>query len=129
MLAAARGGVSNRTATFRRSRPCTKACDFALAAHFPSELTPHNFTMRYANDRSREVLAATQDREENPFLAYFETQILPRLLERRPRVVGLSVIYGSQLIPALTLGRLIRQHLPECHDRRRRLPGRTSASS
>ncbi|MEZ6005113.1 MAG: radical SAM protein [Planctomycetota bacterium] len=85
------------------------------AAHFPSELTPHNFTMRYANDRSREVLAATQDREENPFLAYFETQILPRLLERRPRVVGLSVIYGSQLIPALTLGRLIRQHLPECH--------------
>ena len=29
------------------------------AAHWPSELTPHNFTMRYSNERSSEVLAAT----------------------------------------------------------------------
>ena len=85
------------------------------AAHFPSQLTPHNFTMRYANDRSRDVLAATRDRAENPFIEHFEATLLPRLLVRRPRVVGLSVIYGSQLIPALTLGRLIKQHLPDCH--------------
>jgi hypothetical protein len=85
------------------------------AAHFPSQLTPHNFTMRYANDRSRDVLAATRDRAENPFVEHFEATLLPRLLRRRPRLVGLSVIYGSQLIPALTLGRLIKQHLPDCH--------------
>lgn len=85
------------------------------AAWFPSRLTPHNFTMRYANDRSAEVLAATVDRDENPFLEHFETTLLPRLLERRPRVLGLSVIYGSQLIPALTLGRLVKEHLPDCH--------------
>ncbi|MCB9913712.1 MAG: radical SAM protein [Planctomycetes bacterium] len=85
------------------------------AAHFPSQLTPHNFTMRYANDRSAEVLAATRDEEENPFLAWFQNDVLPRLLERRPKVLGMSVIYGSQLIPALTLGRLVKEALPDCH--------------
>ncbi len=85
------------------------------AAHFPSQLTPHNFTMRYANDRSAEVLAATVDREENPFLEFYDSELLPRLDARPPRVLGLSVIYGSQLIPALTLGRLVKERFPDCH--------------
>tara|TARA_R110002072_G_scaffold253748_10_gene412539 strand:+ start:127 stop:2451 length:2325 start_codon:yes stop_codon:yes gene_type:complete len=85
------------------------------AAHFPSELTPHNFTMRYANDRSHEILAATQDEDENPFVRYFRDEILPGLVEKQPRVLGLSVIYGSQLVPALTLGRMVKAALPDCH--------------
>ena len=85
------------------------------AAHFPSQLTPHNFTMGYANDRSAAVLAATRDEEQNPFLTFYREELLPALLARRPRVLGLSVIYGSQLIPALTLGRLVKEALPDCH--------------
>ncbi len=85
------------------------------AAHFPSELTPHNFTMRYGNDRSAEVLAATRDEEENPFLPFLRAQVLPRLVARRPKVLGMSIIYGSQLVPALTLGRLVKEALPDCH--------------
>ena len=85
------------------------------AAHYPSELTPHNFTMRYANDRSKEILAATLDEAENPFIAYYRDEVLPGLIERAPKVVGLSVIYGSQLIPALTLGCMIKAALPDCH--------------
>lgn len=87
----------------------------ASAAHFPSQLTPHNFTMGYANDRSAEVLRAIEDGIQNPFVRYFEEQLLPRLVAERPRIVAMSVIYGSQLIPALTLGRLIKSVLPECH--------------
>ena len=85
------------------------------AAHWPSELTPHNFTMRYSNERSSEVLAATLDEAENPFLEHFRSTLLPRLVADKVRVVGMSVIYGSQLVPALTLGRLIKQALPDCH--------------
>jgi len=85
------------------------------AAHYPSELTPHNFTMRYSNDRSHEVLAATRDEDENPFLAFYRERVLPRIVALRPRVLGLSVLYGSQLVPALTLGRLVKEALPECH--------------
>ncbi len=85
------------------------------AAHFPSRLTPHNFQMAYATDRSSEILEATLDREQNPYLAYFEQELLPRLVQRAPRVLGLSVIYGSQLIPALTLARMVKRALPDCH--------------
>ena len=85
------------------------------AAHYPSELTPHNFTMAYSNDSSEEVLAATVDEEQNPFIEFYREQVMPRLLERRPRVLGLSVLYGSQLIPALTLGRMVKAALPDCH--------------
>jgi len=87
---------------------------FSSAWH-PTRLTPHNFTMGYANDRSDEVLKAVRDEEQNPFLSYFRAELLPRLVARKPRVVGMSVIYGSQLIPALTLGRLIKEALPDCH--------------
>jgi hypothetical protein len=85
------------------------------AAHFPSSLTPHNFTMGYSIDRSAEVLAATVDEGENPFVAHFRADLLPRLAARRPRLVGISVIYGSQLVPALTLGRMIKEAMPGCH--------------
>lgn len=85
------------------------------AAHFPTQLTPHNFTMRYSIDRSSEVLAATKDELENPFVRFYRERMLPALVRRKPRVVGMSVIYGSQLIPALTLGRLIKEALPDCH--------------
>jgi radical SAM superfamily enzyme YgiQ (UPF0313 family) len=85
------------------------------AAHHPAVLTPHNFTTGYSLERSAEVLAATREAGQNPFLEHFRTQLLPRLVARKPRVVGISIIYGSQLIPGLTLGRLIKQALPECH--------------
>ncbi|MCH2106405.1 MAG: radical SAM protein [Planctomycetes bacterium] len=87
---------------------------FSSAWH-PTRLTPHNFTMGYANDRSDEVLAAVCDEDQNPFLSYFREELLPKLVARKPRVVGMSVIYGSQLIPALTLGRMIKEALPDCH--------------
>ena len=85
------------------------------AAHHPAVLTPHNFTTGYSLERSSEVLAATLDAGQNPFLEHFKRDLLPRLVARKPRVVGISIIYGSQLIPGLTLGRLIKQALPECH--------------
>jgi len=85
------------------------------SAHYPSELTPHNFTMSYSNDSSEDVLAATLDEDQNPFIEFYREQVMPRLLERRPRVLGLSVLYGSQLIPALTLARMVKAALPDCH--------------
>ena len=99
--------------------PATRALYHGLrlvsAAHYPSELTPHNFTMAYSNDRSAEVRAALTDEEQNPFIEFYRTEILPGLVARRPGVLGLSIVYGSQLIPALTLARMVRQALPECH--------------
>ena len=55
---------------------------------------------------------ASEDENRNPFIAYFETHAVPRLLQDRPRAVGISISYLSQLIPALSLVRCVRKHLP-----------------
>ncbi|MEL6903837.1 MAG: radical SAM protein [Planctomycetota bacterium] len=108
-------GFWNTDRYVRAARTLYHGLRLVSAAHFPSELTPHNFTMGYSNDSSDQVLAATLDEEQNPFIAFYRDEILPRLVVRRPRVLGLSVLYGSQLVPALTLGRLVKEALPDCH--------------
>ncbi|MBW2453354.1 MAG: hypothetical protein JRI68_02535, partial [Deltaproteobacteria bacterium] len=51
------------------------------------------------------------DESANPFVQYFTDHAIPRLRDEPPRAVGLTISYVSQLVPALTLARLIRQHL------------------
>ncbi|MBI5547459.1 MAG: hypothetical protein HY901_26555, partial [Deltaproteobacteria bacterium] len=59
-------------------------------------------------------LAATlDDSEANPYLAWTEEHALPRILASRPASVGVSITYLSQVIPALTLVRRLKQRVPE----------------
>jgi hypothetical protein len=55
------------------------------------------------------LLAAAVDRRVNPFVDYFREQTVPGILAGNPQVVGLSVGYIDQLLPAMTLARLLRE--------------------
>ncbi|MBI2388334.1 MAG: radical SAM protein [Deltaproteobacteria bacterium] len=57
--------------------------------------------------------AAVRDPERNPYLAFLEEHALPRIAREQPKALGISVTYFSQLVPALTLAHLVREHLPE----------------
>jgi radical SAM superfamily enzyme YgiQ (UPF0313 family) len=83
--------------------------------HAPTRLTAHGFVMRYRVERSREILAALSDERENPYLEFFREHTLPRLRAIDPDLVGLSITFPSQAIPALTLARLIKQWKPAVH--------------
>lgn len=64
--------------------------------------------------RSFENLEATlADPDQNPYLEFIETHVLPRLREKAPRAIGISLTYFSQVIPGFTLVRKIREALPE----------------
>lgn len=58
------------------------------------------------------VSAWAADRRRNPFRAFFETSVLPRLERAAPGAVGVSVTYRSQVVPAVTLALLVRERLP-----------------
>ena len=58
---------------------------------------------------------ALEDDEANPFIEFFREHALPRLRQQAPAAVGISISYFTQLIPAFTLARLIRQQLPATH--------------
>jgi len=81
----------------------------------PTRLTAHGFVMRYRVERSREIVAALSDERENPFLEFFRQHTLPRLQAIDPDLVGISITFPSQAIPALTLARLIKQWKPSVH--------------
>jgi anaerobic magnesium-protoporphyrin IX monomethyl ester cyclase len=53
------------------------------------------------------------DEEANPFIEFFDVQVLPRLRREAPASIGISVTYVSQLIAAFTLARMVRQCLPQ----------------
>jgi hypothetical protein len=53
-----------------------------------------------------------QDRQGNPYRHFYITQVLPGLKNLRPRALGISLTYPSQVIPAMTLAALLKDRLP-----------------
>jgi radical SAM superfamily enzyme YgiQ (UPF0313 family) len=85
------------------------------AAVFPTELRLNSYQMRYSPESWRAVKRAIADRRENLYLSYYQNRALPRLLAEEPDLVGISVNWSWQVIPALTLARLLKARAPEVH--------------
>jgi len=96
-------------------RTIEQALRLFSAEYAPTRLTPHGFVTPHSIERSAEIVAATEDERTNPYVEYFREHTLPRLREIDPDVVGLSLTFPSQAIPALTLARQIKAWKPECH--------------
>ena len=85
------------------------------AEYAPTRLTAHGFVMPNSIERTSEIVAALDDEAINPFIEYFREVTLPKLKVLDPDLIGLSVTFPSQAIPALTLAKLIKQWKPEVH--------------
>lgn len=82
---------------------------------FPSSISTYSNETRYSVYSSNEILSAIQDEEENLFLEIFREDFLPSLVNLRPRIVGISITSTSQMIPGLTLARLIKEKEGDIH--------------
>lgn len=85
------------------------------AEHYPSSLTPHNFTLKHSIEREAEVLAAVFDEESNFFCEYYRERALPGILAMKPDLLGISLTYTSQVIPGLALARMVKEADPSIH--------------
>jgi anaerobic magnesium-protoporphyrin IX monomethyl ester cyclase len=83
-------------------------------AHYPTRLELMSYSMPDYDGTFASIEKLTDKRDENPYLDYFEKSILPYLREQTPDVLGISIAGESQLMPALTLCRLIKTHY-KCH--------------
>ncbi|MEZ6184922.1 MAG: radical SAM protein [Planctomycetota bacterium] len=52
---------------------------------------------------------ALSDPRRNPYLDYLREHALPRIEAQRPRAIGISMTYFSQVVPGFTLLRLIKE--------------------
>lgn len=62
-----------------------------------------------------DIKRLTQNRVANPFVELYESHLLPYIVEQAPDIIGISIAGDSQLIPALTLSRLIKSSQKNVH--------------
>ncbi|GJM23331.1 MAG: hypothetical protein DHS20C15_32460 [Planctomycetota bacterium] len=91
------------------------ALKLASTEYHPALFTAHNYTQSTSIDNTTDLFAGVDAEHENMFRDFFEEHALPRIERERPHVLGISVTYGSQLVPALTLATLVKQRFPEIH--------------
>jgi len=87
------------------------------AAFFPTRIGDSKaFYSTYQIDKKQTVpniLTHVSDAESNIFLDYFLNAVVPDIKRRNPAVIGISITFPSQLLPALTLCRLLSQKIPD----------------
>ncbi len=96
-------------------RTIEQALRLFSAEFAPTRLTPHGFVMRYKIERTADIVEAAADERENPYVEYFREQVMPRIADYDPDVVGISLTFGSQAIPTFTLARLLKAWKPSVH--------------
>lgn len=100
---------------FRAFKILELGLKLASCAYYPTNLTFHSYDMSYSCRSGKAVLAAINDREQNLFIDYFEKNTIPKVLENKPGLIGISIINTSQLIPGLTLANLIKKADEDIH--------------
>ncbi len=68
-----------------------------------------------AEESTHKAHEFTRDRETNPFIELYEDHIFPTTSWKDYDVVGISIVGISQIIPGLTLSRMLRQKYPHLH--------------
>ena len=85
------------------------------SAYYPTEMSLSSFDMQCPQSSMADIIAATGNMRENPFLSLYQNHFLKQVLEDRPDVLGISIISVSQVIPGLTLARLVKKSCPQAH--------------
>jgi len=85
-------------------------------AHYPSKIDLDSFFMQGTPEENLQgILDATQDSVHNPFFDIYKNNLLSKVNWNKYGVVGISIIHAGQVIPGLTLARILRNHYPHLH--------------
>lgn len=99
---------SSRTGYGEATSSVRRGMELVSAVAYPTRWSPRTFSMRYSPVRSQEVLRAIDDRDENIFIPFYEF-LMPEFKKISPDLIGVSVNYYCQLIPAMTLAALLKK--------------------
>lgn len=87
------------------------ALSIVSASYFPTKVDFLNYetNLKLTSTNIKEHLTNPR---ANVFLQYFSETAIGRIKHYQPDVIGISVTYKSQFLPALTLIQLIKQNMP-----------------
>lgn len=90
------------------------ACELLSLPYHPTVFGPRSYENNFRLS-FQSLLDAAQRRNDNLFYDIFENEVVPGIISSNPLLVGISVTYHFQVIPAFTLARLIKTKAPELH--------------
>lgn len=92
-----------------------KWLEVVSSVYFPTRLTVVDNQLSYSIYSSRDIMKAIKDQGQNPYISLFQNYFLQSIVEDAPDLLGVSITATSQIIPGLTLCRLIKESCPDIH--------------
>ena len=83
--------------------------------YYPSEISIADNSMRYSVYSSVDVMSASENELENPYRDLFKEYVLDSIVSEDPGLVGISVTATSQVMPAFTFARLLKEVNRDIH--------------
>jgi anaerobic magnesium-protoporphyrin IX monomethyl ester cyclase len=83
--------------------------------YFPTRMTVVDNQFTYSIYSSRDIIKAIYDESQNPYLDLYRNFFLPAFAQDTPDFVGVSITATSQIIPGLTLCKMIKEFHPDVH--------------
>lgn len=85
-----------------------EALSVTSIAYYPTHLSLFSFEMDSFDYSISELLKVTLDEETNPYIQIYKDQLLKPIVDLKPDVICISIIGTEQIIPGLTLARLLK---------------------
>jgi radical SAM superfamily enzyme YgiQ (UPF0313 family) len=93
-----------------------KWLELVSSVYFPTRLTVvDNQFSNYSIYSSKDLMKVIRDEAQNPYISLFRDRFVSSIVQDRPDLVGVSITATSQIIPGLTLCRLIKEAAPDLH--------------
>jgi len=84
--------------------------------YFPTRLTVvDNQFGNFSIYSSKDLMKIISDESQNPYIRLFREQFVQSIVGDQPDLIGVSITATSQIIPGLTLCRLIKEASPDIH--------------
>lgn len=84
-------------------------------AFFPSDILLNYYSNINYKLTIDSIRSASEDKDGNIFINYYENKLLKEIEEIKPDIIGLSIGCNTQLIGGLTLSRKIKESFPDIH--------------
>jgi anaerobic magnesium-protoporphyrin IX monomethyl ester cyclase len=109
-------GIENDLEAMSRSLATIRDAGALISAAHPfSRLSYSRFELPGAFSSWESLREAVADGERNLLLGFFRSHAISRIEALSPGLVGISVSYQSQLLPAFSLTHAIKEALPQIH--------------
>lgn len=93
-----------------------KWLELVSSVYFPTRLTVvDNQFSNYSIYSSKDLMKVIRDEAQNPYISLFREKFIPSIVSDCPDLIGVSITATSQIIPGLTLCRLIKEAAPDLH--------------